>query len=410
MSVDVVKGQKIDITKINAGLNTILVDLGWKAPTGMEVDASAFLLLANGKVSKDEDLVFYGNPSDSKGSVTYLDRQSNNKQIKIALSAVPQEIQKIAFSITIYEATTRKQNFGGMSNIYLRILNNDNQIELCKLDLGNSLTVENALVVGELYRHNGEWKFNAIGSGFDGGLSALCNNFGIVVNEQPKQEKKEPPKEKVSSKINLNKIELTKKGETINLVKTTGKLGEVSVRLNWNQNQNKNAKPSGGFLSSLRGNGSKSIDLDLGCLYELKNGTKGVVQALGNAFGSLQMAPYISLDGDDRTGAVSNGENLRINGDKLSEFKCILVYTFIYEGIANWNQADGVVTLKQPSGPDIIVALDEHDTSKKMCAIALIENVNDQTLSVKRLVQFFNGHSDMDKEFNWGLRWVAGKK
>lgn len=145
--------------------------------------------------------MFYGNPSDSKGSVTYLDRQSNNKQIKIALSVVPQEIQKIAFSITIYEATTRKQNFGGMSNIYLRILNNDNQIELCKLDLGNSLTVENALVVGEIYRHNGEWKFNAIGSGFDGGLSSLCNNFGIDVNEQPKQEKKEAPKETVSSKI-----------------------------------------------------------------------------------------------------------------------------------------------------------------------------------------------------------------
>lgn len=112
------------------------------------------------------------------------------------------------------------------------------------------------------------------------------------------------------------------------------------------QNQNKNAKPSGGFLSSLRGNGSKSIDLDLGCLYKLRNGTKGVVQALGNAFGSLQMAPYISLDGDDRTGAVSNEENLRINGDKLSGIKRILVYTFIYEGIANWNQADGVVTLK----------------------------------------------------------------
>lgn len=431
MPIEVVKGQKTEITKTNPGLKAIVIDLEWKVPMGMEVDASAFLLGANGKVPKDEDFVFYSNPKDRSNSVLYVDQDPANKQLKINLNTIPSEIQRIAFSVTIYDALVRKQNFGQIWDLHIKILNGVNNTEICKLNLGNGLTVENALVLGELYRHNGEWKFNAIGSGFNGGLAALCQNFGIEVNEQPKQTKitsketdnlqqslnpreTDNPEKNLNSqatgspKINLTKIELKKKGETINLVKTTTKLGEILVNLNWNRNRE--TKPSGGFLANLMGSGAKSIDLDLGCLYELKDGTIGVVQALGNSFGKLNKPPYVALDGDDRTGAVSGGENLRINGNELAKIKRILVYTFIYEGIADWSQADGVVTLKQPNGPDIVVALDEYSTAQRMCAIALIENVNDQTLSVKRLVQFFKGHRDLDQEFHWGLRWKAGHK
>ena len=124
------------------------------------------------------------------------------------------------------------------------------------------------------------------------------------------------------------------KGQKVNLTKKPTGLGEILVNLNWN------SKPvNKGFFSSLFG-GNEGIDLDLGCLFELKDGTKGCVQALGNAFGSLNQKPYISLDGDDRTGESTDGENLRINGNKLSEIKRILVYTFIYEGVANWQHAD----------------------------------------------------------------------
>lgn len=163
------------------------------------------------------------------------------------------------------------------------------------------------------------------------------------------------------------------------------------------------------FLSGLL-SGNQGIDLDLGCLYELKNGEKGAVQALGNAFGTLNRAPYIMLDGDDRTGAAAAGENLRINGDKLCEFKRILVYTFIYEGVANWQQADAIVTIKYPGAEDIIVKMDSYNSSNIMCGLALFENQKDQTFSVEKIVQFYQGHQALDQAFNWGMRWKAGRK
>ncbi len=207
--------------------------------------------------------------------------------------------------------------------------------------------------------------------------------------------------------VNLNKIELTKKGQSINLEKKTGKIGRITVNLNWNQQVQ---KPSGGFLSSLFGGKSGGIDLDLGCLFEMKNGDKGCVQALGNAFGNYQDWPYIELDGDDRTGSVNGGENLRINGEFLKEIKRIVVYSFIYRGVANWAQADGVVTLSYEGGQDIVVRLDEHRANMGMCAIAMIENVNDETFKVERLVEYFKGHEAMDRAYGWGMNWTPGRK
>ena len=148
----------------------------------------------------------------------------------------------------------------------------------------------------------------------------------------------------------------------------------------------------------------------MGCLYELKNGRKGSVQALGKHFGSLNDAPYIALDGDDRTGDVDGGENLRVNGTRISQIRRILVYTFIYEGIANWKEADGVVTVKCPGSRDIIVRMEEHDTKKIMCAIAMLENVDDKTFSVEKLIEFFSGHEEMDRYYRWGMKWVYGRK
>ena len=165
--------------------------------------------------------------------------------------------------------------------------------------------------------------------------------------------------------INLKKVELKKAGDKINLNKTDSPLGEIVVNLNWTQ------KTSGGFLSSIL-NAGNSVDLDLGCLFELEDGSKGVVQALGNTFGNLKQLPHIALDHDDRTGTSKGGENLRINGDQLVKFKRMLVYAFIYEGAANWAEVDGVVTLKQKNGPDVEVRLDEHRKGKRMCAIALV--------------------------------------
>ena len=193
------------------------------------------------------------------------------------------------------------------------------------------------------------------------------------------------------------------KGQKVSLKKESSRsLGEILVNLNWNAGKK-------GFLAGLLG-GGVGIDLDLGCLFELKDGRKGAVQALGNSFGSLQYPPYIALDGDDRTGAAAAGENLRINGDHIKELKRILVYTFIYEGIANWKQADAVVTIKYPGAEDIIVRMDEFNSSDGMCGLVLFENSNDETFSVEKLIRFFPGHMELDRAFGWGMNWKPGRK
>lgn len=188
-----------------------------------------------------------------------------------------------------------------------------------------------------------------------------------------------------------------KKGQKVNLKKKVS-IGEILINLNWDQ-------PKKRFLFA-----PKPIDLDLGCLYELKNGRKGTVQALGNAFGHLNAEPWIALDGDDRTGASEGGENLRINGAKIPDIKRVLVYTFIYEGAANWQTANGVVTLRYPGNEDIIVRMDEYNNARRMCAIALLENNGDDGFSVEKQVSFFDGHAQMDKAYGWGMRWVPGRK
>ena len=189
-----------------------------------------------------------------------------------------------------------------------------------------------------------------------------------------------------------------KKGQKVNLVKKGPSLGEILINLNWDRPKKKL------FFTP------KAIDLDLGCLYEMQDGRKGAVQALGKQFGSLKDFPYIALDGDDRTGDSEGGENLRINGSKVGLIKRVLIYTFIYEGAVNWREANGVVTLRYPGSEDLIVRMDEYSITQKMCAIALLENETGDSFSVSKQVKYFSGHPPMDQAFNWGLRWVAGRK
>lgn len=201
---------------------------------------------------------------------------------------------------------------------------------------------------------------------------------------------------------------ILEKGAKINLTKKSSVLGKININLNWNQGSNKSKN---GFFSKLFGNDmSDIVDLDLGCLYELKNGKKGAVQALGNSFGSYDSEPYAFLDGDDRTGESQDGENLFINGDSIKNIKRILVYTFIYEGAANWSEVDGVVTIKRHGEEDIVIKMDEHKNGMRMCALAMFENINDETFSVEKLVKYFQGHEAMDRGYNWNMKWVAGRK
>ena len=407
------KGQKISLKE-----DFIIVKFE-RNSGALDIDTSAFLLGANGKAAGDEDFVFYGNPTHNSGSVTYDDK------ISINLKKVPRHIEKISITATIYEAAKRRQNFSMVKNSVLRLQSSSGQ-DIATFKLEN-FTVETAIVMGEIYRYKGAWKFNATGAGFKGGLEALCKNFGIEVSDEmsapPNVEppKVEPPKVKTSRKINMGREEKTlppktssrepappkkvelKKGQKVNLVKKGDSLGEIVINLNWRQP----SQQSRGFLDNFFG--SKGIDLDLCCLYEMKNGDIGAVQALGRLFGDFHFPPYIELDGDDRTGSNATGETMRVNGIYVSKIKRILIYTFIYEGAANWEEAQGVVTVKCPGSPELIVRMDEYGSKLHTCAIALLENVGG-TFSVEKVVRFFRDSQEMDEAFNWGLRWTVGRK
>lgn len=190
MAISLQKGQKIDLTKTNPGLTKVLVGLGWDTNkydggADFDLDSAAFLLGDSGKVNSDADFVFYGNLKHASGSVVHLGDNltgagdGDDEQIKVDLAAVPANVSKIDFTVTIYDAEARRQNFGQVSNAFIRIVNEATGEELLRFDLGEDFSIETAVVVAELYRNNGEWKFNAIGSGFSGGLAALCQNFGV---------------------------------------------------------------------------------------------------------------------------------------------------------------------------------------------------------------------------------------
>ena len=192
MPVSLQKGQKVNLTKGNPGLKKVVVGLGWDVnqfDTGgdFDLDAAAFLLADTGKITKSEDFVFYGNLKHPSGSVEHMGDnrtgagEGDDEQIRIDLSRVPENLTKIAFTATIYEPEQRRQNFGQVNNAFIRIYNEETGEELLRYDLGEDFSIETAVVFGELYKNNGEWKFNAIGSGYQGGLAALCANFGVDV-------------------------------------------------------------------------------------------------------------------------------------------------------------------------------------------------------------------------------------
>ncbi|MGW4845508.1 TerD family protein [Nocardia brasiliensis] len=198
--------------------------------------------------------------------------------------------------------------------------------------------------------------------------------------------------------VNLSKVTLSKATPSINLTKPGEQQGAMRVNLNWSAG-------SKGFFRR-----SKPVDLDLGCLYELANGNKGVVQAVGNNFGSLDAEPYIQLDGDDRSGTAAGGENMHINLARPELFRRILIFAFIYEGVPNWAAADGVVTLYPTSGPQIEVRLDSPVDGARSCAIALLQNQGNG-ITVHREVHYINGaQQQIDEAYRWGMNWHRASK
>jgi len=381
------------------------------------VDVSAYALAETSqKVRGDQDMIFYGQTRHSSGAIELQQADAHNSRFILKLPQVEAALGKIAFTTAIEQAG---QTFNSIDKVELKLLHNGQVVAQAQLDgQGRS---EAALILGECYRRNGAWKFRLIGQGFNGGLKPLAEHFGVVIADAPpvaappsvsvqKPSSPIPPAPPVAApKVSLSKVSLDKNNRQVSLEKTGAGFGEIKINLNWNKSGAAPAAAKTGFFAKLMPTAAKNVDLDLGCLYELQNGDRSIVQALGNMFGDFNRAPYIQLSGDDRTGAVSDGEWMRINGQHWSNIKRIIVYAFIYEGVPNWAATDAVITIYVPNQPPIEIALTEGDAGKSLCGVVMLEN-RGGTIHVSREVRYFTSQKPLDEHYGWGLRWTKGSK
>lgn len=364
--------------------------------SGAPVDASAFRLFADNKVQGDADMVFYGQPKNDDHSIELLS-EGNNTTFIVDLARLKPSVQKVAFTVTC-----DGQTIASLQRLAIQVEADQEVLVSGTVELAER--PEAALILGELYLRNHEWKFRFISQGFNGGLQPLAEHFGVdIADEPPVPTPALTPAPASAPSVSLSKVSLSKEKPSISLAKQDS-FGEIRINLNWNSG----SAPAATGLRKLFAS-NKGIDLDLGAFIELQDGHKTVVQALGNAFGSYQKEPFVELQGDDRTGEVGDGEWLHINGREWKQVRQVLIYAFIYEGVPSWDKTDGVVTLHVPGQPPIETRLTEGNNKRTLCAIARLVNEGG-AIKVERVNQFFRGQKDMDEAFNWGFSWTSGSK
>ncbi|MEB8342347.1 TerD family protein [Streptomyces endophyticus] len=391
---------------VGVAASAVRVELGRRSGPGVpDVDASA-LLLASGKARSDADFVFYNQPAHASGAVRHEGRSTSGGAVTdtlfVDLARVEPAIERVVLA-----ASADGGAFGQVPGLYVRVVDAADGTELARYESADA-TVETAFVLGELYRRQGAWKFRAVGQGYDSGLAGLARDYGITVDE-PRQA---PPPAAASAPptraepVRLTKVTLTKAAPTVSLAKQGGTSGALRVNLNWE------VRKQFGGRGSRRARG---LDLDLCALYELTDGRKGVVQALGNAFGALSQAPYIHLDGDDRSGGLAAGENLTINLDHTDAFRRILVFVTIYEGARSFADLHATVTLQPAHGAPIDFSLDECTVPSTVCALALLTN-HGGDLTVQREARYLvadrgvSPQRTVDRAYGWGMNWTRGRK
>ncbi|MFF7053092.1 TerD family protein [Streptomyces griseorubiginosus] len=402
------------------------VELGWSSGPGVpDADASA-LLLVGGKVRSDADFVFYNQPQHASGAVRHEGKRTDGGRVTdtlfVDLARVEPSVETVVLAVSADGGT-----FAQVPELYIEVRDAAQGTVAARFDSAGA-SVETAFVLGEFYRRQGAWKFRAVGQGYDSGLEGLATDFGITVDEpqrtapvgEPQRTAPPtsppapaaPPPPPAAPPVRLSKVTLTKAAPSVSLAKQGGTSGAMRVNLNWQVH-----KQFSGW-GSKRGRAvamHADLDLDLCALYELADGRKGVVQALGNAYGALHQPPYIHLDGDDRTGAVESGENLTVNLDHLRDFRRILVFVTIYEGARSFADLHATVTLQPQHGAAIDFSLDECTVPSTVCALALITNTG-HDLVVQREARYLvpdrgvSPQRTVDQAYGWGMNWTPGRK
>ncbi|WP_267715117.1 TerD family protein [Streptomyces sp. CoH17] len=419
------------------------VELGWRSGPGVpDADASA-LLLVSGKVRSDGDFVFYNQPSHSSGAVRHEGKRDAGGRVTDTLLVDLGRVEP-AIETVILAASSDGGSFGQVPDLYIEVRDAARDTVVARFD-NPGATVETAFVLGEFYRRQGAWKFRAVGQGYGSGLEGLATDYGISVDEPQHTPPPAPPAPvsppappvrpapaattpppappappaappsatpPAAAPVRLTKVTLTKAAPSVSLTKQGGTTGAMRVNLNWQVR-----KQFSGWARKLGRPAAMhdDLDLDLCCLYELSDGSKGVVQALGNAFGALHQPPFIHLDGDDRTGAVATGENLTISLDHQRYFRRILVFVTIYEGARSFADLHATVTLQPQYGAPVDFSLDECTVPSTVCALALITNTGND-LVVQREARYLvpergvSPQRTIDHAYGWGMNWTPGRK
>ncbi|MEU9638576.1 TerD family protein [Streptomyces tendae] len=417
----------------------LLVELGWRSGPGVpDADASA-LLLVGGKVRSDADFVFYNQPAHASGAVRHEGKRDAGGRVTDSLLVDLARVEP-AIETVILAASSDGGPFGRVPDLYIEVRDTAQNTVVARFD-NPGASVETAFVLGEFYRRQGAWKFRAVGQGYDSGLEGLATDYGISVDEPQHTPPATPPAPAQpaptappappaypvtapppppatappatsAEPVRLTKVTLTKAAPSVSLTKQGGTSGAMRVNLNWQVR-----KQFSGWARKLGRPVAMhdDLDLDLCCLYELSDGRKGVVQALGNAFGALHQPPFIHLDGDDRTGAVSTGENLTISLDHQRYFRRILVFVTIYEGARSFADLHATVTLQPQYGAPVDFSLDECTVPSTVCALALITNTGSD-LVVQREARYLvpergvSPQRTVDHAYGWGMNWTPGRK
>lgn len=396
-------GQRLPLSKL--GLSS-RVELSLNVSgSAADYDVACFVLGENGKLLGDDWMVFYNQPRSPDGGVS-VRRSGAATFFDLQLSALSMQVQRLAFTLSPDGADMR-----GVASGELRL--GDGVWAFTGQDFGN----EKAIIAAEIYRHQGEWRVMINGQGFASGLSGLVEHFGGRLSPAstaaptppaptpaaPPAPTPTPPAPKPS--ISLTKVTLEKQGQSARISLQKAGTQPFHVNLNW-ESRGGGQQGKGGFFERLMFQQHGNADLDLGCMYELQSGEKGVIQALGRRMGLRGQAPYIYLDQDDRSGASASGENLYIERPDL--IRRVLVFAFIYEGVGNFAEVGGRLSFTDPQGNDVRMKL-SNPAALPFCAVALLET-RGQELTITKEERYFSGHRDCDAAYGFGFQWQAGRK
>lgn len=377
-------GQKSKLEALMSGISSQPLILRIKiGGTAHECNVMLLGLDAENKMGDDRYTVFHNQLRSSEDALVMQSDVNNEKVFFIDLQRLPHLIRRLNLAVAV-----QKGDFQAVDNIEITLSVGSKDVNpLVKYSItGREFQKQRAIMLFDVYFKD-VWRVGAVGQGFDGGLDALIRHFGGTENDVKRLS---APSIKSPT---VQKITLEKQGQStrISLNKSSDQ-DFIHINLNWDRGGSVLRAPS---------------DLDLGCMYVLNDGHRGVIQALGGHFGAKHAHPFIMLDGDDRTGDVNKGENITIFRPDL--IHTVLIFAFIYEGTNNFTHVNAHLTMCDTRKNEVAVRLNNPDIHHTFCGIALVENYGGE-IKITKEERYFDNHSNCDKHYGFGFKWEAGSK